>query len=76
MANKHMYDNERNQEIKKAQLDTIIKDTKENSAQIRSHLGYMKNDLNDSLKKYSKEPETHVKKTVHKTFTFKFHQLL
>ena len=36
----------------------------------------MKNDIIESDKKYKKEPETHVKKTVHKAFTFKFHQLL
>ena len=36
----------------------------------------MKNDITESEAKYKYEPETHVKKTVHRTYTAKFHALI
>ena len=36
----------------------------------------MKSEVSDSEKYYPHEPETHVKKTVHKTYVHKFHSLV
>lgn len=36
----------------------------------------MKNDITDSEEKYGDEPETRIKKTVHRTYTTKFRDVL
>jgi len=36
----------------------------------------MKNDISESEEKYRNEPETRVKKTIHRTFTQKFREVL
>ena len=40
------------------------------------HLNVMKNDIAESEEKYRTEPETRIKKTVHRTFTQKFRDVL
>ena len=71
-----MYEDRRLQEVKKAQLDTIIRETRDDVTKINQHLSLMKNDIVDSERKYANEPETRIKKTVHRTFTHKFQSLV
>ena len=76
MANTQIYGHTGHKDIKKAQLDNIIRDTREDASKIQKHLALMKNDINDSESKYPSEPETRVKKTVHRTFSHKFQSLV
>ena len=71
-----MYEDRKHQEIKKAQLDTIIRETRDDVTKIQQHLGLMKNDIVDSERKHANEPETRIKKTVHRTFSHKFQSLV
>ena len=71
-----MYEDRKHQEIKKAQLDTIIRETRDDVTKIQQHLSLMKNDIVDSEQKHPNEPETRIKKTVHRTFTHKFQSLV
>ena len=77
IAKKEIYDNvSANQEIKTTQLSALIDLNKTNFKSIKAHLNMMKVDVDESVEKYSTEPETRVKKTVHATFTLKFREVL
>ena len=45
-------------------------------AKVKELLGLMQRDIEESEKTYKQEPETRVKKTVHKTLTSKFRDVL
>ena len=76
MANKLLMSKQADQQVQKAQLDDIIKELKQHCTKITQNLALMQRDVADSEKMYPKEPETHVKRTVHKTYTHKFHDLV
>ena len=65
-----------NQEIKTTQLNSIIESNKEHFKSIKTFLNLMKSDIDSDVEKNQAEPETRVKKTVHRTFTQKFRDVL
>ena len=44
--------------------------------QIKAQLSLMNNDISESEVKFAQEPETRVKKTIHRTFTHKFREVI
>ena len=62
--------------VKTDQLNLLIEDNKQIFKTLKAHLNFMKNDITESIEKNPCEPETRVKKTVHRTFTQKFREVL
>ena len=77
IANKQIHDNKQaNQEIKTTQVDAIIESNKGHFKMIKTYLNMMKLDIAESEQKNPTEPETRIKKTVHRTFALKFRDIL
>ena len=62
--------------VKTTQLDSLIESNKESFRKIKAHLNVMKNDIADSESKNPYEPETRVKRTMHRTYATKFKDVL
>ena len=70
IANKQIHDNlSAAQQIDTTQLNSIIESNKEHFKSIKTFLNLMKNEIEADAEKNPNEPETRVKKTVHRTFT-------
>jgi len=62
--------------VKTTQLNAIIEQNKQIFKKIKAHLNVMQQDIEESVIKHATEPETRVKKTVHRTFATKFKDVL
>ena len=62
--------------VKTDGLNKIIDENKEYFKQIKLLLNLMKHDIEESVVKNSTEPETRVKRTIHRTFAHKFRDVL
>ena len=57
------------QMVKKQSLEKIVKETRDHGSKMVQLLHVMKTDAEESKKEYPNEPETHVKRTVHRTLS-------
>lgn len=62
--------------VKTDQLNSLIEQNKDVFKSLKAHLNFMKNDISESDVKSATEPETRVKRTVHRTVTQKFREVL
>ena len=62
--------------VKTTQLNGIIEQNKEIFKTIKTYLNLMKHDIDESIKSNPNEPETRVKRTVHRTFAQRFRDVL
>ena len=76
IADNVAFEKSKQQDVSKAQIESLTKELKQLCQKVNQNMGYMKNDLAQSDAEYKHEPETHVKRTVHSTYTAKFHELL
>ena len=80
IATKQIHENKSaNQEIKTDQfnqLNSLVDQQKDVYRSVKAHLNYMKQDISESEEKWASEPETRVKKTIHRTFATKFRDVL
>ena len=72
-----IYENKKaDQEIKTDEIDALIAQNDGNIKQVKSYLKMMEGDIKNSEVEYPNEPETRLKKTVHRTFSTKFRDVL
>ena len=75
--NQQIYENKKaDQEIKTDEIDALIAQNDGNIKQVKSMLKMMETDIKQAEIEFPNEPETRIKKTIHRTFTTKFRDVL
>jgi predicted HicB family RNase H-like nuclease len=62
--------------VRTEQINEIVQANGKYQKKVKEHLDVMSRDIEESDKVYKNEPETRVKKTVHRTLTSKFRDVL
>ena len=63
-------------EAQKQEIEAITRETKQHCDKVRQQLDFMQADVTEAESDFKKEPETNVKRMVHRVFTQRFHTML
>ena len=77
IAHSQIYENKQaSQEIDTSQINSLIDENGGLFREIKTSLAVMNDDIAESVIKFPNEPEIRVKKTIHRTYTHKFRDVI